>query len=990
MKHFFIFYLFLQVVALQAQNRYYVNATASGANTGLSWPDAFTELQKALQTAQPGDEVWVAQGLYFPDTSTDRSISFELSSGVKLYGGFAGTETVLGERDWQAHLTVLSGDIGTPGDSTDNTYNVVYMLEPDTSTLLDGFVIRDGAATYSGGAPSRDRRRCGGGLYIMGEDGDAYPDIRNCRFLHNTAFGFGGGVMVNGGSDGSVAPRFIRCVFELNRTMSGSGGGVARFGGSWVERGNDFDGCVFLKNRSGFRGAGFYYVDSERLDRLDIYNCEFRENQAKDDGGGAFLSIGRLNPSGYTIRRCSFIGNMADAGGAFTAPDPDFDSNLFEMDSCVVKGNIHVPNNSSQSTVVRSDIISEILKNGTLRNTVFEENIGWTNIAYLQFPETENFTIHNILIRENETQGSLIHSDIDPEVTISNSAFIYNNTHSSLCLNYGHTFYLNCNFSNNNIGPTGAYFPSEAPLTLLNCTFANNNIGQTMSPGSASYSQKVAYNCVLSGIKNKYKFLYTDNYAEYNHCYFDTIDCNILLPYIHCGPGNIVGVDPFFRDTASGDYSLLPCSPLINMGLDSAAAGILTDIAGAPRIQGGRVDIGAYETPAFALAAAPAVKPACAGASDGSISLQPIFGCEPYTYQWTPAAGSGPELNGLPPGQYLLNLSDGAGRQIIDTIVVPEVPKPGLSLLATDVICGQPEGGSLKALVAGGTPPFHYEWQPPATDTGFLSQRAPGDYALTLSDANGCRDSATARLTLSGLLTLLVDGQGISCYQASDGWLSAQPQNGAGPFDWHWLGWNGTDSIASALEPGQYAVTVSDAYGCTAAFTFPYMDQPDSLWAIATVSPQTEHNPANGAAAVNVVSGGTAPYDFNWSSGATDQALTGLSAGGYMVTVTDEHGCTTALEVWIDSMFTTTKEVAGEYWLLWPNPAGDWLELRFQSAVPDGNLELWSEEGKMLFSWAIYASACRLDLRSLPAGGFDVLVRDASGRVLCSKRVVKR
>ncbi|HRI60590.1 MAG TPA: hypothetical protein PK228_12720, partial [Saprospiraceae bacterium] len=120
-----------------SQNRLYVNHAAPGVNTGQSWADAYINLQSALQSAQTGDEVWVAEGIYFPTATTERTLSFEPASGVQLYGGFAGTETELAQRDWQVHPTVLSGDIGVVGDSTDNAYNVVYLHQPDSSTVLD-------------------------------------------------------------------------------------------------------------------------------------------------------------------------------------------------------------------------------------------------------------------------------------------------------------------------------------------------------------------------------------------------------------------------------------------------------------------------------------------------------------------------------------------------------------------------------------------------------------------------------------------------------------------------------------------------------------------------------------------------------------------------------------------------------------------------------------------------------------------------------------
>jgi hypothetical protein len=76
----------------------FVNAAATGANDGTSWADAFTTLPSALSAAVATDEIWVAQAIYRPTSTSDRTVSFALKNGVAVYGGFDGTETLRTER----------------------------------------------------------------------------------------------------------------------------------------------------------------------------------------------------------------------------------------------------------------------------------------------------------------------------------------------------------------------------------------------------------------------------------------------------------------------------------------------------------------------------------------------------------------------------------------------------------------------------------------------------------------------------------------------------------------------------------------------------------------------------------------------------------------------------------------------------------------------------------------------------------------------------
>jgi len=174
--------ILLQGLCLSAQTTIYVNQNVPGGQqNGSTWADAFLDLQQALSVSVDGDEIWVANGTYYPTSGTDRSISFVMKNGVKIYGGFLGSETNLSQRDLELHETILSGNLGLPNGS-DNSYHVLYGEGLDSTTVLDGFVVTKGIANGS------DDHAIGGGLLINPSSSvyNTCPIIQNCRFEYNT------------------------------------------------------------------------------------------------------------------------------------------------------------------------------------------------------------------------------------------------------------------------------------------------------------------------------------------------------------------------------------------------------------------------------------------------------------------------------------------------------------------------------------------------------------------------------------------------------------------------------------------------------------------------------------------------------------------------------------------------------------------------------------------------------------------------------------
>src|SRR4051812_22144533 len=151
-----------------------VNSPAATPN-GATWGTAYRDLAQALSVSASGDQIWVADGTYKPTTSTNRASWFLVKSGIALYGGYAGYGAANPDaRDVVANATVLSGDIGVPGDSTDNCWHVISANNTTSATQIDGFSVSDGAASGAGS----DYATFGGGILAV----SGSPTISRCNF----------------------------------------------------------------------------------------------------------------------------------------------------------------------------------------------------------------------------------------------------------------------------------------------------------------------------------------------------------------------------------------------------------------------------------------------------------------------------------------------------------------------------------------------------------------------------------------------------------------------------------------------------------------------------------------------------------------------------------------------------------------------------------------------------------------------------------------
>ncbi len=282
----------------------HVDSNASNGGDGLSWGTAYNNVQDALAIVVSGDEIWVAQGVYYPDVGggqvdDDRLASFTLIDGVSIYGGFDGTETQLNQRDPKLNVTVLSGDIEQNDINSDgnnilenrldlvglNSYHIVNGYDVDTATLFSGFTVTAGQAD---GVGSDERH--GAGMYCgFGFNG---PSISESTFIgHSAEFD---GAATYGCSQNVSDSDFIN--------------NYSRNGGAIFLRGGYYEGVLFQGNTANGNGGAL----SKNASPLIIVNSKFIANQALSGNGGAISSV-----NGVTLENVLFSGNKAmSSGGA--------------------------------------------------------------------------------------------------------------------------------------------------------------------------------------------------------------------------------------------------------------------------------------------------------------------------------------------------------------------------------------------------------------------------------------------------------------------------------------------------------------------------------------------------------------------------------------------------------------------------------------------------------------------------------------------------
>jgi gliding motility-associated-like protein len=283
----------------------------------------------------------------------------------------------------------------------------------------------------------------------------------------------------------------------------------------------------------------------------------------------------------------------------------------------------------------------------------------------------------------------------------------------------------------------------------------------------------------------------------------------------------------------------------------------------------------------------------CSGGTTGSITANPSGGTQPYFYSWVQQSNgqtyNTQTINNLSADNYLLMVTDAHGCSITASYTISAVPQLSYTYDSVNVLCANGNNGSVSVSILSGRPPYTFMWDNTASTDSVYNNLQAGPVDVKVIDSDNCRGESLVNITQPQPLVIHQLNLGeISCSGGNNGYVSASVTGGTPGYVFRWNNLQ-TGPIDSGLTAGNYNLTVTDTNLCTVTQSF-LLTQPDPLVSAPVSQSAKCFSSTDGSIDANP-SGGTAPYTFAWSNGATTQVDGNLALGSYSCTIEDALGC---------------------------------------------------------------------------------------------------
>jgi hypothetical protein len=379
----------------------------------------------------------------------------------------------------------------------------------------------------------------------------------------------------------------------------------------------------------------------------------------------------------------------------------------------------------------------------------------------------------------------------------------------------------------------------------------------------------------------------------------------------------------------------------------------------------------------------------CHGTAAGSVQVLASGGAGFFAYSLNNGLNyqAGSSFPNLYAGNYTVLIKDAANCVAAHAFVITEPTQIQVHTASLNVTCYGANNGAINVTASGGVAPYLYSLNALPFGTANNFDSLPGDliYEVHVRDSNNCTVTAYRFINEPSLILVGYAQTNVSCYGGNNGALSLNLSGGVAPYTYLWSDQSENAQINN-LGAGPVSVQVTDLNGCNGQMDFTITAPASPLVVNATITNATSSTALDGAIDLTTT-GGTAPYTYVWSTTETTADLSDIGVGVYLITITDDNGCSLATTFQINSTAGLTTATAVD-WKLYPNPANEWVTLDFSGTAVE-NFEILDLLGKTVWKQNVDSEKVELQLIDFPAGTYFVKTQIGTTIAMKNLTVIK-